>query len=70
MYTCYKYRHQKAKLWRNLEKKYGEPVLNIPDYEALLAEKEQQEKPPKPQSEEETVNLDDDTTDKKETPDL
>jgi hypothetical protein len=31
-YTAYKYRHQKAKLWRNLEKKYGHPVLSVEEF--------------------------------------
>ena len=26
-YVVYKYRNKKEKLWKNLEKKYGEPVL-------------------------------------------
>jgi hypothetical protein len=68
MYTCYKYRHTKAKLWRNLEKKYGEPVLQVQDYEALVAETVKSTTPH--QVEEETVNLDDDPTDQKEAPDL
>jgi hypothetical protein len=73
MYMCYKYRHKKDKLWRNLEKKYGEPVLNMEDYQALFEEMEKQAKAPKKPEEEETVNLDEDdssTTDKEEAPDL
>jgi hypothetical protein len=75
MYMCYKYRHKKDKLWRNLEKKYGEPVLNMEDYKALFEEMEKQSQAPKkpPSDEEETVNLDEDdssTTDKTEAPDL
>jgi hypothetical protein len=31
-YTCYKFRNKKKKLWRNLEKKYGEPVLQAHEY--------------------------------------
>lgn len=70
MYTCYKYRSKKEKLWRNLEKKYGEPVLDMKDYEALFAETETGGAT-KPEAEEDTVNLDDETTEEtKDEPDL
>lgn len=71
MYTCYKYRNKKEKLWRNLEKKYGEPVLQMKDYETLLAESGDDSPSAKPESEEETVNLDDDSDQEgKDEPDL
>jgi hypothetical protein len=56
-YTCYKYRNKKAKLWRNLEKKYGLPVLTLREYEAMEAAKAT-EKPPEGESESDTVDLD------------
>ncbi len=51
-YTCYKYRNKKASLWRRLEKKYGEPVLETHEYEAMFAQEEAEK-------DEETVDLDD-----------
>jgi hypothetical protein len=57
-YTCYKYRYKKAKLWRNLEKKYGVPVLTVKEYEAM--DKKKSNEPPEEESE--TVDLDDEPT--------
>ena len=54
-YTAYKYRKNKKALWRKLEKKYGEPVLETWEYEKI--EEEEAEKEDK--EEEETVDLDD-----------
>jgi hypothetical protein len=71
-YTCYKYRNKKAKLWRNLEKKYGEPVLTLKEYEAMEAAKAA-EKPPAEGSESDTVDLDDEQAsgkEKQDEPDL
>jgi len=51
-YTCYKYRNKKDRLWRNLERKYGEPVLQPHEYEKLFAAVSEEE--------EETINLDGD----------
>jgi hypothetical protein len=31
-YIVWKYRHEKDKLWKVLEKKYGEPVLQLHEY--------------------------------------
>jgi len=53
-YLVYKYRNKKAKLWKNLEKKYGEPVL----HEWEWPEEETQEEA----EEVEEVNLDGDST--------
>jgi hypothetical protein len=39
-YVCYKYRNKKEKLWRNLEKKYGEPVLQTQEYYELFSQQE------------------------------
>lgn len=55
-YTCYKYRGKKASLWRRLEKKYGQPVLETHEYEAMFAEAETEQ-------DEETVDLDNDDGD-------
>jgi len=60
-YTCYKYRNKKDKLWRNLEKKYGVPVLEAREYKALLSEQADVG-----EEEEETVDLDDDDNNKEE----
>jgi hypothetical protein len=71
-YTCYKYRNKKAKLWRNLEKKYGFPVLTLKEYEAMEAAKAA-EKPPTEESESDTVDLDDEQEsreEKQDEPDL
>jgi hypothetical protein len=57
-YTCYKYRHKKAKLWRNLEKKYGFPVLTVKEYEVMDKNKSNEPVEEEP----ETVNLDDEST--------
>ena len=49
-YLVWKYRGKKAKLWRSLEKKYGEPVLHEHEWaERVLDE---------PNPEEEVENLD------------
>jgi hypothetical protein len=54
-YLVYKYRKKKANLWKNLEKKYGEPVLHEDEW---------------PEEEEETIeeeeheNLDDEEDEK------
>lgn len=69
-YTCYKYRNKKDKLWRNLEKKYGVPVLQSHEYKALLSEQADVG-----EEEEETVDLDDNDEEEKpeegrEAPDL
>lgn len=59
-YTCYKYRNKKEKLWKNLERKYGEPVLSTKEYEAMFlaaAEEVMQEEAS------ETVDLDEDAPD-------
>mmetsp|Transcript_13467 Transcript_13467/g.32484 ORF Transcript_13467/g.32484 Transcript_13467/m.32484 type:complete len:800 (+) Transcript_13467:128-2527(+) len=52
-YLVYKYRHKKSKLWKNLEKKYGEPVLHEWEWP------EEEEAP----AEEEEMNLDDNHND-------
>jgi len=57
-YTCYKYRNKKDRLWRNLERKYGEPVLQTHEYEELFAAASE--------GEEETINLDDGDSENKE----
>ena len=57
-YTCYKYRHKKSKLWRNLEKKYGIPVLTEKEYEAMEKASEERHDE-KSEIEDETVDLDD-----------
>jgi hypothetical protein len=57
-YTCYKYRHKKAKLWRNLEKKYGIPVLTLKEYEAMNKANVGSHDE-KSEAEDETVDLDD-----------
>jgi hypothetical protein len=56
-YVVYKYRNKKAKLWKNLEKKYGHPVLHEWEWP------EEEENPA--EEDEEEVNLDD-VDDKKE----
>ena len=66
-YTCYKYRNKKDKLWRNLEKKYGVPVLPTQEYLEIFAQQEAEETK---EAESETVDLDDEQEDKKEEPDL
>jgi len=53
-YTCYKYRNKKDKLWKNLEKKYGVPVLETHEYKKLEEEKAAAEAA----EQEETMNLD------------
>lgn len=74
-YLVWKYRGKKDKLWRLLEKKYGEPVLDIHEYPELGDEGNGNE-------EEEEQNLDDtnagvgsegkedSTNERKEEPDL
>jgi len=64
-YTCYKYRNKKDKLWRNLEKKYGVPVLQTHEYKAL----EEEQMAAEEDEEEETMNLDDEK-EEQEAPDL
>eukprot|EP00521_Asterionellopsis_glacialis_P007569 CAMPEP_0195283612 /NCGR_PEP_ID=MMETSP0707-20130614/2092_1 /TAXON_ID=33640 /ORGANISM="Asterionellopsis glacialis, Strain CCMP134" /LENGTH=787 /DNA_ID=CAMNT_0040342801 /DNA_START=53 /DNA_END=2416 /DNA_ORIENTATION=- len=63
-YLVYKYRNKKAKLWKNLETKYGEPVLETWEWP----------EPEETESEEEEVeNLDDEQEaggDDKQEPDL
>lgn len=54
-YTCYKYRNKKEKLWRNLEKKYGVPVLIVHEY----AEMRKDEAAAATEPDDETVDLDD-----------
>lgn len=53
-YLVWKYRGKKEKLWRNLEKKYGEPVLN----EWEWPEPEEEEEAEQPAEEEEPEDLD------------
>lgn len=36
-YIAWKYRGKKEKLWKSLEKKYGEPVLTTAEYEEMVA---------------------------------
>ena len=57
-YTCYKYRHKKSKLWRNLEKKYGIPVFTIREYEVMDNANEERHDE-QSEAEHETVDLDD-----------
>jgi hypothetical protein len=52
-YLVYKYRNKKEKLWKNLEKKYGYPVLH--EHEWV------EEDAPKDENEGEEENLDDTT---------
>lgn len=59
-YTCYKYRSKKDRLWRNLERKYGEPVLLTHEYEELFAANAASEE------EEATIDLDDGDDENKE----
>jgi hypothetical protein len=61
-YTCYKYRHKKAKLWKNLEKKYGVPVLTVKEYETMEQNSKESDG-----DEQETVDLDDETVDAEQT---
>ena len=68
-YTCYKYRNKKAKLWRNLEKKYGIPVLTVKEYEAMN-KGNVGETGERPEEDEETVNLDDPNESNEGSPDL
>lgn len=42
-YLVWKYRGKKEKLWRLLEKKYGEPVLEVHEYPDLDEASEEQE---------------------------
>jgi hypothetical protein len=68
-YTCYKYRSKKEKLWRNLEKKYGVPVLTVREYEEM----EKANATATTEQEHESIDLDDEseTEDtKQKTPDL
>ena len=51
-YLVWKYRGKKEKLWRNLEKKYGEPVLHEWEWPEPEEEAEQ------PAAEEEPEDLD------------
>lgn len=37
-YLVWKYRNQKEKLWKTLETKYGEPVLNVDEWESKVEE--------------------------------
>jgi hypothetical protein len=67
-YTCYKYRNKKAKLWKNLERKYGEPVLTLKEYEEMDAAKAAEPQPTEPEGE--TVDLDEAEEAKPEEPDL
>ena len=53
MYLVWKYRHKKDRLWRMLEKKYGEPVLQTDEYPDKVQEKVKD-------GDEETVDLDGD----------
>jgi hypothetical protein len=68
-YTCYKYRHKKAKLWRNLEKKYGIPVLTLKEYEAMDKANEGT-RSEQAETEDETVDLDDADESNKGSPEL
>lgn len=61
-YTCYKYRNNKAKLWKNLEKKYGFPVLATREYDELFAEAAAGETTPSTEADDETVDLDKEET--------
>jgi hypothetical protein len=67
-YVVWKYRNKKEKLWRGLEKKYGEPVLHEHEWPEEVEEKEKAE-------EEEPENLDEpedasEESDSGEEPDL
>jgi hypothetical protein len=62
-YTCYKYRHTKAKLWRNLEKKYGIPVLTVDEYKAMEKEGVGSTSKKSDSEDDETVDLDDEDND-------
>lgn len=42
-YLVWKYRGKKDRLWKRLENKYGEPVLQTHEYEALEDSKEEEE---------------------------
>jgi hypothetical protein len=55
-YTCYKYRSKKEKLWKNLEKKYGEPVLTVREYQEM---EKANAAAASAEPDEETVDLDD-----------
>lgn len=58
-YTCYKYRHKKDKLWKNLERKYSEPVLSTKEYEAMFLAAAEEVMRSQEDDEGETVDLDD-----------
>jgi hypothetical protein len=68
-YTAYKYRHKKAKLWRNLEKKYGHPVLTVEEYAKM---DKVDPGGSSEHSEDETIDLDEESTKEteQEAPDL
>ncbi len=36
-YLCWKYKGKKDRLWKRLEKKYGQPVLTLKEYEEMEA---------------------------------
>ena len=59
-WTCYKFRNKKKKLWKNLEKKYGEPVLQAHEYLAANEESTNSEQQSH-ESGDETFDLDDDS---------
>ena len=67
-YVVYKYRHKKHKLWKNLEKKYGEPVRDLwdDDDDDAPTTDDQNQNP----NEDDVVELDPDDTDAPATPDL
>ena len=54
MYLVWKYRHKKERLWRMLEKKYGEPVLQTHEYPDEVEDKNEE-------GGEDTVDLDEDS---------
>lgn len=70
-YTCYKYRNKKEKLWRNLEKKYDEPVLTFKEYVEMEKVNAAAAAASRPESEDETVDLDNEAEEsQQEEPDL
>lgn len=67
-YLCWKYKGTKDKLWRRLETKYGEPVKELHEYEAMAdeeedgEEKKEEEKSNDETNEDEEEDLDKDTS--------
>lgn len=69
-YLVWKYRGKKDRLWKRLESKYGEPVLEIHEYESMVVDETKEEENVEQNLDEEEASDEKTPNEEAETPDL